>query len=261
MVYPSEFLVTAQRRHTFQGRGRSPILEAPTGIRGVLLDYGGTMVEEFPEDTDTLLIRLFTERGLTQRGSTLEGQGFWRRYWGEHYASLSRGKRWTLEIKTECNRALIEHYGFDGDVERVAHEIAEPNAWRSRLALFPDVKPTLEALRFRRFKLGVVSQNLSSSHELAEDLSDRGLGGYFELVLTSESAGYDKPDPRLYLEAVSRLGLVPSEVCHVGDSLLKDAEAAKLAGLRGILLNRAGGTENLPGIEVISSLSELASVL
>jgi HAD superfamily hydrolase (TIGR01549 family) len=232
-----------------------------TEIRAVLLDFGGTIVEELPDDMDSVLLELFAAKGLSLDKRSTKRDDFSRAYWARRYSALSRGSRWTPAIRTDCNLALMDHYGLSGDKERVAREIAERDAWFNLRATFPDVLPTLKALGKMGLMLGVVSQSLHTSEELREELRARGLGSHFDLVLTSESAGIDKPDPRLYLDALSHLGVKPDQACHVGDNIEKDVRAASEAGLLGILIDRKAITGTPQGIMTIRALTELPALI
>lgn len=57
-------------------------------------------------------------------------------------------------------------------------------------------------------------------------------------VITSEDVKSYKPNPELFQEALLRLNLDPTEVIHIGDSILSDVSGAQNAGIRAIWLNR-----------------------
>ncbi|UQX87626.1 HAD family hydrolase [Jatrophihabitans telluris] len=71
-----------------------------------------------------------------------------------------------------------------------------------------------------------------------------GLAGYFKVAIVGQEIGVRKPDPRIYLRACAELDLAPHEVLHVGDDPVEDWAAARQAGLRAVLLDRAGGSDN-----------------
>lgn len=63
---------------------------------------------------------------------------------------------------------------------------------------------------------------------LPEILEVVGLRPYFQHLSVSALSGVAKPDPRLFQEALSALGVAPEEAVHVGDS------EADLLGARGL---------------------------
>ena len=54
----------------------------------------------------------------------------------------------------------------------------------------------------------------------------------FDFVVSSEEAGYEKPDKVLFMLCVSKSGCDASECLYVGDNLKSDILAAERAGLR-----------------------------
>ncbi len=70
----------------------------------------------------------------------------------------------------------------------------------------------------------------------ALDLAER-----FDVVVTTDTLGFGKPDPRVYLEACRLAGRSsPADVVCIGDSLEWDVLGAQAAGLRAVWLDRAG---------------------
>ena len=92
-------------------------------------------------------------------------------------------------------------------------------------------------------------------------LREFGLDGLFETVVESAVVGVRKPDPRIFLLGAEALGLPPSKVTAVGDSLEKDIIPAKQAGCRTVWLQGEGWTTYAPSApeadRVIRSLDEL----
>ena len=64
------------------------------------------------------------------------------------------------------------------------------------------------------------------------------LEGLFDVVVTSESCGFAKPDPRILGVALAALGLRPGEALYVGDDPRTDGGAARGAGVRFCWLDR-----------------------
>ena len=231
-------------------------------VRAVLLDHGGTLVTDWKGNPDDIFVDILREAGIQVERSKLRGSSeYFQLYWMENFSHHPRGERWTRKVRAECNKAVLEHYGVSGNRDVLARVLAEKFEWKNHQALFPDVKPTLAALKALGLTLGVVSQHLFTSEDLKEELDQRGIGEYFSLVVTSESAGVDKPDPEIYRRTAHLLGLRPEMICHVGNSLVNDALSAQQAGLRGVLVDREGSSPTVPGLTVIHSLAELPAVL
>ena len=89
------------------------------------------------------------------------------------------------------------------------------------------------------------------------------VGAPFSAVVTAESAGCYKPDPRIYLAGVGALGASVEEVLFVAGSPL-DVEGANAVGLRVVWHNPAGlvgcGVEEV-AVAVVNDLAELQTIL
>lgn len=65
---------------------------------------------------------------------------------------------------------------------------------------------------------------------IGEQLDRAGLSRYLSAVVSSAEVGAEKPDPRVFAEAVARLGVSPARALHIGDDEADQAGAAA-AGL------------------------------
>jgi putative hydrolase of the HAD superfamily len=121
------------------------------------------------------------------------------------------------------------------------------DSWRA----FPDVVPFLE--KFGSQSIGIVSDGAQAQQEAK--LKAIGIWPHVAFMVTAESSGMSKPDPRMFHQACALARVSPCDACYIGDNLEKDAIGASSAGLRGIWLNRKG--RSVPrGIEAIDSLSD-----
>ena len=111
--------------------------------------------------------------------------------------------------------------------------------------------------------MGLVS-NISLRPDLMRaDLERMGLAKYLDAMVFSSEVGLRKPDPRIFQEALDRLGIEPQETVFVGDRLYDDVSGAQAVGMRAVL-TRQFRQEDDPDYApdaVISHLSELPEVL
>ena len=121
---------------------------------------------------------------------------------------------------------------------------------------FADVAGALTALRKRGHTLVVVS-NWDCS--LPGWLSGAGVLDLVDAVVSSAEVGAAKPDPAPFLRGLELAGAEPADAIHIGDSPVNDLEGARAAGVRGVLVDRAGAAP--AGTPVVRSLGELASLL
>ena len=145
--------------------------------------------------------------------------------------------------------ATITIKGNNGD--EVEAYYARPAAWR----VYPEVPAVLEALRASGLRLAVVS---NFDARLEGLLAGLGLSPFLDYVLHSSRAGCAKPDAAIFHAAVAALGVPPGHALHAGDSIVMDVEGARAAGLRAVLVDRAGHRPPLPpDVPAIRSLDEL----
>ena len=133
------------------------------------------------------------------------------------------------------------------------------------LVPYSDTTPTLLKLVSRNIKLGVVTDGIPAKQW--EKLIRLGLQHFFDVVIISEEYNTQKPDEKLFKEAVKKLSLKPSEVMMVGDRVDKDISGANKAGLTSVQVLYPEVDEKPPEKKleypdyVIGRLSELLDLI
>lgn len=110
--------------------------------------------------------------------------------------------------------------------------MAQFDAVRNDVTLFPEVRPALEALRERYVLVAVTNGNAN--------LAMIGIDDLFHDVVSARVAGAAKPARRIFDAAVSAGGASAGQTLHVGDHPEFDVHGAKAAGLRAVWVNRGG---------------------
>jgi len=121
-------------------------------------------------------------------------------------------------------------------------------------------RPMLEALS-NRCRLGIVSNFYGNLDAVCRSL---GLGSIFSVLVDSQCAGVEKPDPAIFRVALDALCSTPERAVFVGDSLRRDREGARRTGMRFIWLqgDHAEPAETgAPVDHAITDLRQLAAVL
>jgi putative hydrolase of the HAD superfamily len=127
-----------------------------------------------------------------------------------------------------------------------------------RFRPYPDAAPALGRLRLLGIRSAVVS-NWDVS--LRGVLGEVGLGGLVDEVVVSAEVGAKKPDPAIVESALRRLRCPAGKALLVGDSPETDVAGAQAAGVRAVLLDRAGTTADTEGVERIFTLEGLDKLL
>ena len=86
--------------------------------------------------------------------------------------------------------------------------------------------------------MGVVSNHPGSGTVLSWELQRHELLNYFEFVISSADYGIRKPHSAIFTSAATRLGMAPSEIWYVGDTLETDMVGAKQCHMSAIWYNR-----------------------
>lgn len=150
---------------------------------------------------------------------------------------------------------LCEHLGAPPSrfaAAELFHRFGQAESWE----VYPDVPDALAGLRGLGLRLAVVSNWDTRLPGLLEGL---GLARRFDAVVYSSQAGVEKPDPRIFHEALRRLEVGPAAALHVGDGRLEDVEGAIGAGLRALHLVRPGVRRGRRG-ETAGDLADLSSL-
>lgn len=116
----------------------------------------------------------------------------------------------------------------------------------------------LDALR-PDARIVVVSNNLLN--EQRAKLRQCGLEPLVDVLVVSEEVGIAKPDPAIFIEALSRAGTRAEHAVMVGDSWPNDVEGARAAGIRPVWFNPEGKPAPDPSVRVITALAPVAEVV
>jgi putative hydrolase of the HAD superfamily len=225
----------------------------------VFLDVGHTLIWPYPS-YEGLSLRAYQRAGVDV--DPVRFKEAVDDVWAEVFANDPTA---TYEATEEANRQFlwgVESKIFDrlgvqkGRAEIFEHLRAlfnDPASYR----LFPDVHPTLAALKARGLQLAIVS---NWNWHLPDLLQSLGLADPFEFIVVSARVGCAKPHPGIFQAALVRARAHPEQVIHVGDSYHADLLGAQNVGLTGVLLDREGEVQVEEHLK-IKSLDELLMIL
>jgi HAD superfamily hydrolase (TIGR01509 family) len=94
-------------------------------------------------------------------------------------------------------------------------------------AIFARNRPALESLA-ARYRLGVVSNFYGNLEAVCRS---SGLAPLFGVMTDSSCVGAEKPDPAIFRAALDMLHTAPETTLFIGDSLRRDCEGARRAGM------------------------------
>ena len=150
-----------------------------------------------------------------------------------HEAEVEAGPyRRYREVLGEVLGAMLGHFGEAATLDERAAFGGSVVDWPT----FPDSAAALARLH-ERFKLGVITN-------CDDDLfaaSEEKLGLKFDWLVTAQQARRYKPNPRGFELMFERVGLPPTRVLHVAQSLFHDHVPAKRLGLSTVWVDRRAG--------------------
>lgn len=240
-------------------------------IRGVLLDIDDTLVDT--RGAFGAALAAVAEVYLPEGVDVERVVAMWRADASGHYRRHTRGE--LTAGQQRLARAQEVHAAFGGppldEATFPAWDEVFRTGFRDGWRAHADALPTVRALREAGYAVGALTNAVG---DLSADKLERvGLAEDVPLLVTLDTLGFGKPDPRVFQEACVRLGTEPGETAYVGDELDIDALAALRAGLGlGVWLDRPGTRRGGPHLEdpaaaeehgaaVIASLTELPGVL
>lgn len=180
-------------------------------VRAVLFDVGNTLILASPR---FWLLPFLEERGLRPRGELRRAALEAFRFYEENHL-LARTREEALRLWEAFHLRLLSGLGLEAEAPELARYLIahwdDPRFW----PLAPGAREVLEALKAQGYPLAVVSNWDGLLPEILEAI---GLRRYFDHLAVSALSGVAKPDPRLFQEALSALGVAPAEALHIGDS-------------------------------------------
>jgi HAD superfamily hydrolase (TIGR01549 family) len=156
------------------------------------------------------------------------------------------------------NVRLLQLLDYKGkDVEDAGKKVLF-EVWSNpeNFVLYNDVKPTLDILNLRKIDCICVSNETDNLIKFFDHFS---IKEYFKDIVTSEEAGVEKPNPRIFEYALVNNNLEKEEVIHVGDSVISDYYGAELAGIMPVLIDR--NRKIRKNIRTIENLKEITKYL
>ncbi len=132
-------------------------------------------------------------------------------------------------------REVFQHFrpGFDLGAERERRAAAGKPEWFGEDDLYPDVRPSLSALREMGVWVGVAGNQTSRAGAILRDLRLPA-----DLIATSDDWGVSKPSAASFEAVIAAASREAGQIAYVGDRPDNDLRPAKAAGMRTVFLRR-----------------------
>ncbi len=116
--------------------------------------------------------------------------------------------------------------------------LAEITADPDSFVCFPEVVETLQELRDRGLKLGIISNAFPSARKILDHLD---LTRWFDYLILSYEVSNAKPARDIYQEALDKAGVMPWEAIFIDDRLAF-VRAARSTGMTAVWIDRANSS-------------------
>lgn len=188
---------------------------------------------------------------------------------GGHFDAYTRGELTFPEQRRLRFEGALRHLALPAtDESFTTYESAYLEAFAQVQTLFDDVTGLLDTARERKVALCFLTN--SGAEQTAIKLAAVGLEGLAPIV-TTDTLGVGKPDPRLFAYACELVGTEPHAALCVGDTLDADVRGGLGAGMRVAWLCRTDHPEprnagwgtpvDDPRVRIVSTLDEVAALL
>jgi HAD superfamily hydrolase (TIGR01549 family) len=241
------------------------VLEQPQAIRTIFFDAGYTLLHPNPSTAEICQqvcqrLNLHIHLDAVQNRMADAEEYFLRRS-RERYLTWANEETIT-EFWVGYYMNLLRPFVEEHDEPRlyrlalaITQEFDQHTSWQ----IYPDVLPTLEALRKHNYMLGVISD---WGIALGPILRSLNLTSYFDCLLVSAVTRHAKPSPMLYELALQRANSIADYTLHIGDSYIHDVLGARAVGITPVLLDRRRQLEasNVDCL-LVHSLTDLLNIL
>jgi putative hydrolase of the HAD superfamily len=218
-----------------------------TTPRGMLLDYGGTLVEEAAFDPRAGMQILLTN--VASRPPNVSVDAIIERV--DRITAEVSARRDEFQIETPwpaLTRLIYDDFGI-----RFARSLDELELafWDASVTTrpMPGAREVLEELHHAGIALGVVSNSSFRGEVIRHELSKHGLDDHLSIVVASADYAVRKPNPLLYEAAAGLLGICATDIWFVGDRLDTDVAGARAAGMHPVWF--AGPDARVPDGEML----------
>ena len=202
--------------------------------KAVVLDYGGTLVEEAGFDP-----RAGTEWLLNQASYVAPGVTF--------DAVFDRARRVAREVADRRDKLGVEApwvsltrliHDYFGTRFSLSYPELERGFWDASVTTYPipGAREAMDCLARAGVPMAVLSNASFSADVIRRDLAKHGLADHLAFVMVTADYVVRKPNVLVLDVAGARLGVSPGDVWVIGDRLDTDIAGAKAAGMCAVWL-------------------------
>jgi putative hydrolase of the HAD superfamily len=211
-------------------------------IKAIGFDLFNTLITLEPHTLKEALGRLV--HSLNQSGFILEEEPFKKSHRDAAVRHLEECKP---DGRETHNRfwisSALESHGYDvkPDDSRIAEAVeAYFTAFYDYSRLIPGTQEMLDRVR-ATYRLGMLT-NFTHGPAARKIIGQLGLTPLFDAIIISGEIGFRKPNPLVFQELCGHLGVLETQIMHVGDDPEADILGALNAGIQPVWVMHGQGT-------------------
>lgn len=202
-------------------------------VKAVFFDFGDTLAALSPSKEELFQRAAHSigmELGLEAIRRAYQVVDFRTKYSSVHVTDREGFYR-------DFNEQLCEALGISSRCDELHPALIAQFKREKKWQLIAEVPEALRRLRALKLPLALVANWDSNLPELTERL---GIRDAFSVIVASQAAGVEKPDPAIFLRAARELSLEVENdhVLYVGNEYRADVMGARSAGLTPVLIDR-----------------------
>lgn len=223
-------------------------------IKAILFDFGDTLATLSPSKEE-LFVRAARSVGLEFEIDSVK-HAYEVVDFHNKYSSVSTDRDGFYQ---KYNEQLCEALGVSSYFDKLHPALARQFHLGKKWVLIEDAEDTLNWLHRGEFPLALVANWDSNLECLTEQL---GIRHFFSVIVSSQSAGVEKPNPLIFRRAVEELALsAPTDrILYVGNEYRADVSGARSAGLMPVLIDRKNRYQHADCLRFTSLLQWLNSM-
>ena len=227
-----------------------------TDIKHVFFDLDHTLWD-FEKNSDLTFTELFSKHKIE-----VDVNSFL-----EVYKPLNR-KFWKLYREEKVTKAELRYQRLKNTFDAVNYSISDElidvlaieyiDSLPSYNHLFEGTFEILDYLK-EKYELHIITNGFEEIQ--TKKMESSKLLSYFKVIVTSESVGVKKPNPKVFNYAVDTANATIDNSIMIGDSIEADIEGALSVGMRAIHANFENESINSTRFNSVTSLLELKQYL
>jgi putative hydrolase of the HAD superfamily len=215
---------------------------------------------DFEINSHETLIELIDKYKLVEKGIS-SSNTFIEEYYKINDQLWEEYRQGTINQETlrfeRFNRALLKYEITDLElIKNIGNDYVYLSPLKTNL-----VPHTIEILDYLKSKydLHIITNGFEEVQHIK--LSNSGIANYFSEIITSERAGFKKPDKRIFDYSLSATNSTREKSIMIGDCINADILGAKNAGIHQIYFNPNDNSHQEEITHEINSLIELKKIL